>query len=50
MPCAASPRSDCSPRVSHPSLVTLFDAHLSADSRSYLVMEYIDGGTLADRS
>jgi len=34
--------------VSHPSLVTLFDAHLSADSRSYLVMEYIDGGTLAD--
>ena len=33
--------------VSHPSLVTLFDAHLSADARSYLVMEYIDGGTLA---
>ncbi len=33
--------------VNHPSLVTLFDAHLSADARSYLVMEYIDGGTLA---
>jgi serine/threonine protein kinase len=33
--------------VSHPSLVTLFDAQLSADSRAYLVMEYIDGGTLA---
>ncbi|MGH7291818.1 MAG: serine/threonine-protein kinase, partial [Myxococcota bacterium] len=33
--------------VSHPSLVTLFDAHLTPDSRSYLVMEYIDGGTLA---
>ena len=33
--------------VNHPSLVTLFDAHLSADARSYLVMEYIDGGTFA---
>lgn len=32
--------------VSHPSLVTLFDAQLSHDTRSYLVMEYIDGGTL----
>ncbi|MGZ8804020.1 MAG: serine/threonine-protein kinase [Microbacterium sp.] len=33
--------------LSHPSLVTLFDAQLSPDTRSYLVMEYIDGGTLA---
>jgi hypothetical protein len=33
--------------VSHPSLVTLFDAHLSNDGLSYLVMEYIDGGTLS---
>ncbi len=33
--------------VSHPSLVTLFDAHLSNDDLSYLVMEYIDGGTLS---
>ena len=33
--------------VSHPSLVTLFDAQLSRDDRSYLVMEYVDGGTLA---
>jgi len=32
--------------VSHPSLVTLFDAQLLHDARSYLVMEYIDGGTL----
>ena len=33
--------------VNHPSLVTLFDAQLSPEARSYLVMEYIDGGTLA---
>jgi serine/threonine protein kinase len=32
--------------VSHPSLVTLFDAQLT-DHRPYLVMEYVDGGTLA---
>ena len=35
--------------LSHPALVTLFDAQLSESERSYLVMEYIDGGTLADR-
>ncbi|MCR2763907.1 serine/threonine protein kinase [Microbacterium sp. zg.B48] len=35
--------------LNHPSLVTLFDARLSPSGRSYLVMEYIDGGTLADR-
>jgi serine/threonine protein kinase len=33
--------------VSHPSLVTLFDAHLSDDAVSFLVMEHINGGTLA---
>ncbi len=33
--------------VSHPSLVTLFDAHLAHDAVSYLVMEYIGGGTLS---
>jgi serine/threonine protein kinase len=32
--------------LSHPSLVTLFDAQLAHEGRSYLVMEYIDGGTL----
>ena len=35
--------------LSHPALVTLFDAQLSESERSYLVMEYIDGGTLAER-
>lgn len=33
--------------VSHPSLVTLFDAHIAASGPSYLVMEHVDGGTLA---
>ena len=33
--------------VSHPSLVTLFDAHLSDDGLSYLVMEHVEGGTLS---
>jgi serine/threonine protein kinase len=33
--------------VSHPSLVTLFDAHLSNDDLSYLVMEHVEGGTLS---
>jgi serine/threonine protein kinase len=32
--------------VSHPSLVTIFDAHLSDDEPSFLVMEHVDGGTL----
>ena len=35
--------------LSHPALVTLFDAHLSNDDRAYLVMEYVDGGTLESR-
>ena len=33
--------------VSHPSLVTLFDAHLSRDGLSFLVMEHVEGGTLS---
>lgn len=33
--------------VNHPALVTLYDAHLGPGS-PYLVMEYIDGGTLHD--
>ncbi|MGC5172644.1 serine/threonine-protein kinase [Micromonospora sp. DT81.3] len=35
--------------LSHPALVTLFDAHLSNDDGAYLVMEYVDGGTLEAR-
>lgn len=35
--------------LSHPSLVTLFDAHISEDEPSYLVMEYVDGPTLSAR-
>lgn len=35
--------------LSHPSLVTLFDARVSQPENAYLVMEYIDGGTLTDR-
>jgi hypothetical protein len=33
--------------VSHPSLVTLFDAHIPESGLSYLVMEHVEGGTLA---
>ncbi|MFH8249368.1 serine/threonine-protein kinase [Microbacterium sp. B2969] len=35
--------------LSHPSLVTLFDAHISSVEPSYLVMEYVEGKTLRDR-
>ncbi|WP_137843787.1 serine/threonine-protein kinase [Microbacterium sp. 2FI] len=35
--------------LSHPSLVTLFDARVDTDEGAYLVMEYIEGSTLADR-
>lgn len=35
--------------LSHPSLVTLYDAHVSAGSPSFLVMEYVEGRTLGDR-
>lgn len=34
--------------LNHHSLVTLFDAHVSADDSSYLVMEYVEGATLRD--
>ena len=33
--------------LSHHSLVTLYDAHISDHERSYLVMEYVEGPTLA---
>ncbi|MFS0894980.1 serine/threonine-protein kinase [Microbacterium sp. 179-I 3D3 NHS] len=35
--------------LSHPSLVALFDAQLEPRRPQYLVMEFIDGPTLADR-
>lgn len=35
--------------LSHPSLVTLYDAHISDSQPSYLVMEYVEGKTLRDR-
>lgn len=35
--------------LSHPSLVTLYDASTAPDGSGYLVMEFVDGGTLADR-
>ena len=33
--------------LSHPSLVTLYDAHISDTEPSYLVMEYVEGPTLS---
>ncbi|QIG39973.1 serine/threonine protein kinase [Microbacterium sp. 4R-513] len=35
--------------LGHPSLVTLYDAHISATEPSYLVMEFVEGKTLRDR-
>jgi len=35
--------------LSHPGLVTLFDARFSPGGPEYLVMEYVDGPTLSDR-
>jgi serine/threonine protein kinase len=35
--------------LSHPALVTLYDARLTGDGPRYLVMELLDGPTLADR-
>jgi serine/threonine protein kinase len=35
--------------LSHHALVTLFDAHLPERGHAFLVMEYIDGGTLDSR-
>lgn len=35
--------------LSHPSLVTLFDAQLDPGRPQYLVMEFVDGPTLAER-
>lgn len=35
--------------LSHPSLVTLYDAQLTPNRPQYLVMEFVEGPTLADR-
>ena len=35
--------------ASHPNIVTVYDGDQSADGRPYLVMEYLAGGSLADR-
>jgi eukaryotic-like serine/threonine-protein kinase len=35
--------------LNHPSLVTLFDAHVEQGDRSFLVMEFVDGPTLRHR-
>lgn len=56
-PAAANDRADRARResetrllasLSHPSLVTLYDAETLEDGSGYLVMEYVGGGTLAD--
>ncbi|WP_341947599.1 serine/threonine-protein kinase [Microbacterium sp. LWH11-1.2] len=35
--------------LNHPSLVTLYDAHLGTEDPRYLVMEYVEGPTLDER-
>ncbi|GAB3276867.1 serine/threonine-protein kinase [Microbacterium lacusdiani] len=35
--------------LSHPSLVTLYDSRTAKDGSGYMVLEYVDGGTLSDR-
>jgi serine/threonine protein kinase len=35
--------------ASHPNIVTVFDGDQAGDGRPYLVMEYLGGGSLADR-
>ena len=35
-------------RLSHPNVVSVYDAGEEADGRPYIVMEYVDGETLAD--
>ncbi|MET0672316.1 MAG: serine/threonine-protein kinase [Microbacterium pygmaeum] len=35
--------------LNHPSLVTLYDAHMGEVAPRYLVMEYVDGPTLGER-
>lgn len=35
--------------LSHPSLVTLYDAHVESGETAFLVMEFVDGPTLRDR-
>lgn len=36
-------------RLNHPNLITLFDGSITADGRAYLVMELVEGPSLADR-
>lgn len=36
-------------RIQHPSIVAIFDSGTASDGRAYLVMEYVDGETIADR-
>src|SRR5687767_11585016 len=33
----------------HPNIVTVFDAGVTGDRRPYLVLEYMDAGSLRDR-
>ena len=35
--------------LTHPSVVTVYDAHIADDGPSYIVMEYVRGRTLRDR-
>ena len=35
-------------RLSHPNVVSVYDAGEEADGRPYIVMEHVDGETLAD--
>jgi len=36
-------------RLSHPNLISIFDFGISANGKPYLVMDWVEGSTLADR-
>ncbi len=36
-------------QLAHPNIVGVYDSGVTSDGQSYLVMEYVAGGTLADR-
>lgn len=36
-------------KLSHPSIITVYDAHRLGDDSCYIAMEYVDGTPLADR-